>query len=290
MNLVINWDVNPEIIEGWKTPNYYGLLFVTGIIIGYFAIKRIFKRENVSEAILEKLVMYMVISIIAGARLGHVIFYGQHFDKFDKDNVLIERGYFSHPLDILKVYEGGLASHGAVMAIIITLFWFSKKVSHKPMLWILDRISISAAITACFIRLANLANSEIVGDVTTVPWGFRFFQNSEDLENQFLNGVDIPVRHATQLYEAIVYLFVFFLLLFLYWKKDAQNRPGLLFGTILTLVFTARFLIEYIKLGQSEWDQTLTINTGQMLSVPFVIAGVYFIIRAFKRDPIVESL
>jgi prolipoprotein diacylglyceryl transferase len=288
MNLFINWDVSPEIIDGWKTPNLYGLLFVTGMILGYFAIKRIFKKEHVSEDILEKLVMYMVVSIIVGARLGHVIFYGQHYDKFDSNGMLLERGYYSHPLDILKVYEGGLASHGAVMAIVLVLWWFSKKVSHKPMLWILDRISISAAVTACFIRLANLVNSEIVGDITTVPWGFKFFQNSEDLENKFMNGVEIPIRHATQLYEAIVYFFVFILLIFMYWKKDAQKRPGLLFGTILTLVFTARFLIEFIKLGQSDYDQTLTINTGQMLSVPFVLAGVFFLVRAFRSKPVEE--
>ncbi len=286
MKLAIDWDVRPELIEGWKTPNMYGLLFVAGLIIGYFVIMKIFKKENISAEILDKLVMYMVFAIIIGARLGHVLFYGPHFDVKNADGVVLERGYFSHPFDIVKVWEGGLASHGATIAIILVLWWFSKKISKKPILWILDRISISAAITACFIRLANLVNSEIVGDITTVPWGFRFFQNSEDLNNFYNFGVPIPIRHPTQLYEAIVYFLIFVLLLFMYWKKEAWKKAGLLFGTLLVSVFTARFFIEFLKLGQSDWDQKLTINTGQMLSIPFVIVGFYVIWKALKNQQI----
>ncbi len=288
MKLAINWDVSPELITGWRTPNMYGLLFVAGLILGYFVVKKIFKKENVSGEILDKLVMYMVLSIIIGARLGHVIFYGPHFDVVNSDGVILERGYFSHPFDIVKVWEGGLASHGAAIAIILVLWWFSKKITKKPILWILDRISISAAITACFIRLANLVNSEIVGDITTVPWGFKFFKNSEDLSNFHNAGVPIPVRHPTQLYEAIVYFMIFALLMFMYWKKDAWKKAGLLFGTLLVSVFTARFFIEFLKLGQTEWDQKLTINTGQMLSVPFVAVGIYIIWKALRNRPVAE--
>ncbi len=286
MKLSIDWDVRPELIDGWSTPNMYGLLFVSGLILGYFVIKRIFKKENISDEILDKLVMYMVLAIIAGARLGHVLFYGPHFDVKDSAGVITERGYFSHPLDIFKVWEGGLASHGAVIAIIVVLWFFSKKVIQMPMLWILDRISISAAITACFIRLANLVNSEIVGDVTTVPWGVRFLQNSDDLYRLNFEGVPIPVRHATQLYEAIVYFLIFLLLLFLFWKKEVWRKPGILFGTLLILVFTARFLIEFVKLGQSDWDASLSINTGQLLSIPFVLIGIIILIKALKKTSI----
>ncbi len=288
MELSIDWNVRPELIEGWNTPNMYGLLFVSGLILGYFVIKRIFKKENIPEEMLDKLVMYMVLAIIIGARLGHVIFYGPHFDLKDSMGNVIEEGYFSHPLNIFKVWEGGLASHGAVLAIIIVLEYFSKKVIHKPMLWILDRISISAAITSCFIRLANLVNSEIVGDVTTVPWGIRFLQNSDDLNRLNMEGIPIPVRHPTQLYEAIVYFLIFILLMFLFWKKEVWRKPGIIFGTLLILVFTARFIIEFVKLGQSEWDSTLSINTGQMLSVPFVLVGIIVLFRALKKTAIVD--
>ena len=133
MNLFINWNASPEIIEGWRTPNWYGLLFVSGLIIGFYVIRKIFKKEGISEAVLDKLVMYMVLATIIGARLGHVLFYGPYFEG--------ENGYFSNPVNIFKVWEGGLASHGAAIAIFIALWLFSKKVTKTPILWILDRLN-----------------------------------------------------------------------------------------------------------------------------------------------------
>jgi len=287
MNLAINWDVKPELFEGLKTPNLYGLLFVSGLIIGYFLVKRVFKKENISDDILDKLVMYMVLSTIIGARLGHVFFYGPYFDQLSPEGIILERGYFSHPIDILKVWEGGLASHGGAIVIAISLWFFSKKVVHKPYLWILDRISAPTAIAACCIRLGNLVNSEIVGDVTTVPWGFRFMMN--DCYPPFdCAWSQIPIRHPAQLYEAISYFFIFLLLLFMYWKKDAWKKPGLLFGTFLILLFIARFLVEFVKLGQTQRDDVLFINTGQMLSIPFVLVGVLLLVRALRRDSLKE--
>lgn len=283
MNLAINWNVRPELFEGLKTPNLYGLLFVSGLIIGYFVIKKVFKKEHVPEEILDKLVMYMVLSTIIGARLGHVFFYGPYFDKFSPEGILLERGYFSHPLDIFKVWEGGLASHGGAIVIAVTLWWFSKKVVQKSYLWILDRIAAPTAIAACFIRLGNLVNSEIVGDITTVPWGFRFMLN--DCYPPYNCSWDqIPVRHPAQLYEAISYLLIFLLLLFMYWKKEAWKKSGLLFGTFLILLFTARFLVEFVKLGQTERDDSWFINTGQILSIPFIFIGFLVLFKSFKQE------
>ena len=275
MNLVIKWDVSPEIIDGWRTPNLYGLLFVTGLIIGYFVIKRMFKTEQIDDKKLDSLVMFMVISIIVGARLGHVFFYGPYWDYVDESGRLIE-GYFSHPESIIKVWEGGLASHGAAVAILLALWYYSRNVVHKPYLWILDRIAAPIAIAGCFIRLGNLVNHEIVGDISNLPWAFSFSMYYDEATNMF----DPRPRHPAQLYEAIAYLFSFGFLYFLYWKKKGYLKPGLVFGSFLILIFGARFLVEFIKLGQTARDFQLPINTGQMLSIPLVLAGIYLVYKA----------
>lgn len=270
--LAIHWDVNPEIIEGWKTPNYYGLLFVTGLVLGYFVIRKMFRKEDISDALLDKLVLYVVIATIVGARLGHVIFYGPHWGP---------DGYFSNPLSIFKVWEGGLASHGGAIALVIALLLYAKRVIHKPALWIFDRIAAPIAIAGMFIRLGNLMNSEIVGDPTNVPWAFEFVNYVNDF-----GFFDPTPRHPAQLYEAICYLFIFALLMFMFWKRNAWKRPGMLFGTFLILLFSARFFIEFVKVGQSEFDESLIINTGQWLSIPFVLAGMFILWRSIKK-PIV---
>lgn len=282
MRLAINWSMGSELIEGYKTPNLYGLLFVSGLIVGYLVIRRMFRKEGVKEELLDKLVLYMVLATIIGARLGHVLFYGPYFDEFTPEGILMERGYFSHPLDIFKVWEGGLASHGGAMAILIALYFYSKKVIKMPMIWILDRIVTPVAIAAMCIRLGNLFNHEMVGKVTTLPWGFRF------LHHDCYPPYDcpwemIPVRHPAQLYEAISYLVLFGILLFMYWKRSAWKRPGVLFGTFLIVMFTARFFIEFVKLSQTSRDDIYSINTGQMLSIPFVLAGIYFLYKGLKR-------
>ena len=266
----ITWDVRPEIIDGWKTPNLYGLLFVSGLIIGYFVIKRVFKKEQIPDEQLDKLVLYMVIATIVGARLGHVFFYGPYFGP---------DGYLSNPLSIFKVWEGGLASHGGAIAILIALYFYSKRVSHKPMMWILDRISAPIAVAGCFIRLGNLVNSEIVGHPTDVPWAFSF----PHYWNDAILNFDPTPRHPAQLYEALAYIAIFAVLMFMYWKRDSWKKQGMIFGAFLVLVFGARFLIEFVKLGQAERDAFLPINTGQILSIPLVLAGFYILWRARKK-------
>lgn len=277
MNLFITWDVTPEIIEGWKTPNFYGLLFVTGLVLAFFVVKRFYKRDQMSDESLDKLVIYMVLATIIGARLGHVLFYGPYFDHTDAQG-LFQRGYFSHPVDILKVWEGGLASHGGILAVVIASYLYARRVINKPVVWVLDRLTAPGAIAACFIRLGNLVNSEIVGEPTNVPWAFSFPYYYNDV----LGKYDPTPRHPAQLYEAISYLLIFGIMLFLINKKQILKWPGKAFGWFMVLLFTARFLVEFIKIGQAERDAGMFLNTGQWLSIPFILIGIYFIFRQVK--------
>lgn len=277
MILSILWDVTPEIFEGRKVPNLYGLLFVTGLILGYFVIKKMFKQEKIADESLDKLVMYMVLATIIGARLGHVFFYGPYWDHVDEQG-LFQRGYFSHPADIVKIWEGGLASHGAAIAIIIALWWYSKKIVQKPVFWILDRIVVAVALAGCFIRLGNLVNSEIVGIPSDLPWAFSF----PNYYNEQIHDFDPTPRHPAQLYEAICYLGIFFMLFWMYFKKNLHEKSGQLFAWFLILVWSARFFIEFVKMGQTARDESLLLNTGQMLSIPFIFLGVYLLFRGRK--------
>lgn len=282
MVAAINWDVDSQLIDGYNTPNLYGLLFVTGLIIGYFVVRKMFRKDGISDEMLDKLVLFMVVATIVGARLGHVFFYGPYWDEVSADGVVLERGYFSHPGDILKVWEGGLASHGAAIVILISLYIYSRRIIHKPYLWMLDRISAPIAIGGTFIRLGNLVNHEMVGDVTTVPWGFRFMHH--DCIPPFeCSWNAIPVRHPAQLYEAICYFAAFLILMFLYWKKDLWKRPGVVFGSFLILIWGARFMVEFVKLGQTARDEYLFLNTGQLLSIPLIIAGIILLYRGLKK-------
>jgi len=231
------------------------------------------------------LVLYVVVATIVGARLGHVLFYGPYWDV-TLANGYVEQGYFSHPLSIFKVWEGGLASHGGAIAILLALILYSKKVTKTPVMWILDRIVAPIAIAGCFIRFGNLVNHEIVGDPTNLPWAFSFKQ----YWNPELKAYDPTPRHPAQLYEAISYFFLFFLLMFMYWKKQAWRRPGLLFGTFLIALFGARFMIEFVKLGQAARDSDMLINTGQMLSIPFIVAGIVILVKAMMKDPMENKL
>lgn len=269
MNLFITWDVTPEIIEGYKTPNFYGLLFVTGLMIGYFVIKRMFKHEQIHEKYLDKLVLFMIVATIVGARLGHVLFYGPYWGP---------DGYFSNPASILKIWEGGLASHGGAVAILIALYIYSKRVVKLPMMWILDRVAAPIAVAGMFIRLGNLMNSEIVGEVTNVPWAFSFV----NYWNDAIPGFDPTPRHPAQLYEAICYLAIFVVIMIMYWKRKQYKYSGVLFGTWLIILWGARFTVEFVKVGQTARDDVYWLNTGQMLSIPLILAGFYILWRGIK--------
>jgi prolipoprotein diacylglyceryl transferase len=282
MHLFINWAFDAEIIPGYRTPNWYGLLFVSGMILGYFVIRKMFKQENISNELLDKLVMYMVPATVIGARLGHVFFYGPYWGP---------EGYLSNPIEIFKIWEGGLASHGAAIVILLALWYFSNKVIKRPYLWMLDRIAAPIAIAGAFIRLGNLVNHEMVGYVTDVPCGFRFLHHDcmNLIDGQYLcEWSDIPVRHPANLYESLAYFLSFGILMFLFWKKHAWKKQGMVFGTFLILIFGFRFLIEFVKESQTDNDSIVDVstglNTGQWLSVPLVLAGIILIILARKKS------
>lgn len=280
----IQWDVTPQIIDGWDTPNLYGLLFVTGLIIGYFVIRKMFRKEQVPDEKLDTLVLYVIIATIVGARLGHVLFYGPYWDGLNEYGMPVE-GYFSHPANIFKVWEGGLASHGGAIALLLALYLYSKRVSKKPYLWILDRIAAPVAAAGIFIRLGNLVNSEIVGKETNLPWGFKFIHHSDSIRGSGLQVFweDVMVRHPSQLYESIAYLVSFIILMVLYWKREAWKKEGVVFGLFLVLIFGARFLLEFTKEPQVTERGEWLLNTGQLLSIPFVLVGIYLLWRAKKR-------
>lgn len=269
MILGIDWNVSSQLIDGWNTPNLYGLLFVTGLIIGFFVIKKMFKKEGVPEEQLDKLLIYVVIATIVGARLGHVFFYDWP-------------SYRENPIDILKVWEGGLASHGGAIAILIALYFYSKKVSKRSMWWILDRIVAPIAIAGCFIRLGNLVNHEIIGQPTDMPWGFKFLQESPKNLVMVDGKLEHVYRHPAQLYESIGYLFSFIALYYMYWKTKLKEKQGVIFGAFLVFIFGWRFIVEFVKVGQADRDAGMVINTGQWLSIPFVLAGIIIIFLGSK--------
>lgn len=263
--LYIIWDIKPQLLQlGEFQIRWYGILFALAFYLGYLIIGKIFKEEGKPESLLDKLTMYMAIGTIAGARLGHVLFYQPEY-------------YLSHPLDIFKIWEGGLASHGAAFGILLSLWYFAKKTKHRY-LWILDRIVIVVALAGFFIRTGNLMNSEIYGRPTDLPWGFKFIHDYFPGSSLDL----IPTSHPTQIYEALSYLAIFFLLFFLFKKHKSSYPEGRIFGLFLSLLFSVRFLVEFIKIEQVDFEKYLMLNMGQLLSIPFILAGIYFIFRKKK--------
>lgn len=282
----ITWNVNPELFSIFgREIRWYGLLWVIGLIVAVYTVQKIFEKEKLPQKWFDSLFVYMMIGIIAGARLGHCLFYEPAY-------------YLANPIKILYIWEGGLASHGGVIGIIIAVWLYSKRVTKKSMLWTFDRVIVPTGFTAAFIRLGNLMNHEIFGDVTTQPWGFRFIKNL----NEWRAGapaIYTEPSHPTQIYEALVYFLVFFVTMYLYWKTDAKKKQGLLIGIAMIMIFVARFLIEYIKEVQVESEIVMREATGlilgQWLSIPFIIWGVWLVWNAYrkgkeeKETPIVQK-
>ena len=260
----IHWNVNPEIFSlGPVHVRWYGLLFAVGFLFGYNHGEKMFKHENIDLKWLESLFIYLIVATIIGARLGHVIFYGWDY-------------YSQHPIEILYVWQGGLASHGGVLGIIIAMFIWSKYVSKRSILWVLDRVVVPSVFVAALIRLGNLMNSEIYGIPTTLPWGVIFERNHETV-----------AKHPTQIYESLSYLVTFGVMLYMYWKTKAKDYQGLLVGVFFVMVFSARFFIEFIKEVQEPFEKGMTLDMGQWLSIPFVLTGIFLIIRALKKGPVI---
>ncbi len=267
--LAFTWDPSQGIDLGFFVIRYYSLMFVVAFTLGWFIMKRIYKNETISEEKLDSLFIYTVIATLLGARLGHVIFYQTELIWEDPLSVLL-------PIRTVPEFEftgfQGLASHGAAIAIIIAMFMYSKKVIKKPVLWILDRVVIAVACGGIFVRIGNFINSEIIGKPTNSDFGVIFKQLGETFP-----------RHPAQLYEAGGYILVFLILWFIYWKTDKRNYLGYIFGVFLILLWTVRFLVEFVKEAQVENRAEWALNTGQWLSIPFILIGIYLMLQSSKR-------
>ena len=266
----INWNIDPEIINLFGISlRYYGVLFVSGLVLCVYILTWIFKTEDIPLANLDKLTIYGIIGILVGARLGHCLFYEPSY-------------YLSHPLEMILpisfppdggikfIGYQGLASHGGVLGLLIALYFYSRK-TKQSMIDIIDLIAVVAGLGFGFIRLGNFMNSEIIGIPTTQPWGVIF------------ERVDNVPRHPAQLYEAIFYFIIFAIMMILYKKLRYRLKNGFFFGLATVLFVTARFIIEFIKENQVGFEDKMTLNMGQLLSIPFIVLGIGFIIYGLKK-------
>jgi len=296
------WNPSEGISIGFFTIRFYSLMFVIAFGLGWYIMKHIYKRENESIEKLDTLFIWTVIATLLGARLGHVFFYQWDYFKDHPSEILLPFRF-----DPAFEFTGfqGLASHGAAIAIIIAMYFYSKKVINRPMLWVLDRVVIPVSSGAVFVRIGNFFNSEIVGKVTDSAFGVRFLRdyyspkdamNATKLANvndayyalvhdpQYAALLDkVPAKHPAQLYEAFLYVFVFLLLFYLYWKTETRKKQGLLFGFFLILLWSVRFVVEYVKESQGGIEESFgLLSTGQWLSIPFILVGIYYIFMAEK--------
>ena len=264
--LVIHWNVDPEITQiGSFAPRWYSLAFLFGFIIGYYILHRIYVEDKADTETLDTLLLYLIIGTVFGARIGHCLFY--------------EWDYFQHHLlEILLPVQfepefrftgfTGLASHGGAIGVLIAQWLYSRKVSKKPLIWLLDRIGIPIMLVGCFIRLGNLMNSEILGHPSDLPWAFVF------------EKIDAIPRHPVQIYESIAYFIIFIILYLLYWKTDIKHKTGRLLGVFTVLLWSTRFFLEFFKRSQGDFENTLgLLTTGQWLSIPLVLVGIYFMVK-----------
>lgn len=304
--LNIVWNPSEGIDLGFFMIRFYSLMFVIAFGLGWYIMKHIFERENVSIDKLDSLFVWTVLATLIGARLGHVFFYDWEYYRNNLAEIILPFRF--SPKFEFTGYQG-LASHGAAISIIIAMYFFSKKVLNQPLLWILDRVVIPVASGAIFVRLGNFFNSEIVGKVTTSSFGIRFVRdqfspreavnatqlptpkeayNAIATNPQYSNLLEqVPAKHPAQLYEAICYIFVFAVLFFLYWKTDARKKSGYLFGLFLVLLFSVRMVVESVKESQGGFENALGIlSTGQWLSIPFILIGFYFLFTAKKTSEI----
>jgi prolipoprotein diacylglyceryl transferase len=296
------WNPSEGIDLGFFMIRYYSLMFVIAFGLGWYIMKKIFERENEPIDKLDSLFIWTVLATLVGARLGHVFFYDWEYFRNHLDEILLPFRFSPH-----FEFTGfaGLASHGAAIAIVITMYFFSKNIMKRPILWVLDRVVIPVASGAIFVRLGNFFNSEIVGNETTSAFGIKFIRdhfspndavNATRIGNpneayqaiatnpQFANLLQqVPAKHPAQLYEAFCYVFVFAILFFLYWKTEARNKQGYLFGVFLVLLWSVRFVVEFVKESQGGFEgENPILSTGQWLSIPFIIVGIYFMLKPKK--------
>jgi len=276
----ITWNADPV---AFNLPligeiRWYGIAFVLGFMIGLWIVQKIWKHEELKEDWYDKLFFFVIVATIVGARLGHVLFYNPGY-------------YFSHPIEILYFREGGLASHGGTLGIIIAIWIYSKTVTKKSMLWTFDRLVVPVGFVAALIRLGNLMNHEIYGHATNLPWGFRFIENLPSSLHGYAPIYSQP-SHPTQLYEAAFYILTALVCLHLYWKNKDYKYEGLIFGVFLIGIFLSRFFVEFLKNNQESFEDKLFLNMGQLLSIPFIVAGIWLAYRGLmeKRKAVPELI
>ena len=295
--LAIVWNPSEGIDLGFFMIRYYSLMFVIAFGLGWYIMKHIFVREGETIEKLDSLFIWMVLATLAGARLGHVLFYDWEYFR----NNLLEI-FLPVRFEPSFHFTGftGLSSHGAAIGIILAMYFYSKNILQKPQLWILDRIVVPVASGAIFVRLGNFFNSEIIGETTSSSFGIKFIRDyfsPRDAVNatqiadpseaykaiatdpKFTTLLEqVPAKHPTQLYEAFCYIFVFAILFFLYWKTEARKKSGYLFGLFLILLFSVRIVVESVKESQGGFESALgLLSTGQWLSIPFILIGFYFV-------------
>lgn len=264
---VVHWDASPFLFTiGSFGIRWYSIFFVVGFTLGWFIFRSFFRREGLpEEKLLDPLLYTLVIATLVGSRLGHCIFY-------DPDYYF---GSLNGFLEIFMPWKGGLASHGGAIALLLGMWWFSNRYGKEydfDYLWIMDHLVIPVCFAGAFIRLGNLFNSEIYGNVTDLPWGFIFERNGETLP-----------KHPTQLYEALSYTVLGVVLMIMYWKYLDKLRRGTIFGVFLIVLFGMRFLIEFIKEPQEAFEESMLLDMGQILSIPFIVAGVVLLIWSLTK-------
>ena len=276
MNLqTILWDWNPVLVNiGSFDIRWYGLMWAIAILVAERICAYMFKREGLPPRTVESGFMWIVLGTFIGARVGHCLFYEPDI-------------YLAEPWRIITdIRQGGMASHGATIGILLGI-WMFTRTNRLPFIWGIDRIAVVAPLSGAIIRLGNLFNSEIVGYPTDMPWGFQFPRCHEDRMIQFLE--DVPARHPAQLYEALCYFLTCGVIFWLYSRKDlGRRRPGLLFGVAMIGIFLTRFFIEFLKERQEAFEDGWVLDMGQLLSVPFILFGIFMIVRAFLKPEVVD--
>ncbi|HHT22638.1 MAG TPA: prolipoprotein diacylglyceryl transferase [Bacteroidales bacterium] len=275
----ITWDVNPELFSiGPLTVRWYGALWAIGIFLALILVSKLYKHEKYPESWMDKQFFYMVIGVIVGARVGHCLFYEWHLlpQPVEILGITFKYGnpFLAKPWEMLYVWQGGLSSHGGAFGLMAAMYFYNKKVTKKGFIWGFDRLVIGVAVAGACIRLGNLMNSEIYGGVTNMPWGFIFVRDPQ--------GDGLP-HHPTQIYEMLYCLITFAIIWWMYWKKQAYKRVGLIFGVFLIGIFGTRFLLEFIKLNQEAFENGMWLNMGQILSIPFILWGLYLIFFYSKK-------
>lgn len=266
MFLSVIWDVDPVFFSiGSIEVRYYGVAWALTFAVGMALFINFFKREGYDPKLSDSIFWFGTLSTIIGARLGHCLFYDPAY-------------YLSHPIEILNTRQGGMASHGAAIGLLIGLWLFARK-NKLPFVWGLDRIMLPVTIGGAMVRIGNLINSEVYGIETDAPWGFVFVKMGET----------VP-KHPTQIYEALCYATTFIILMWLYYKRDlGRKRPGILFGVGLIGVFLSRFFIEYIKNPQVDFEKGMSLYMGQWLSIPFILLGIWMIVNAYIKPAKIKN-